>query len=434
MTTQIDNSLIEKYLADGHTDKDFEEIYTHYYKYVYYRSFSLIKDASLAEDLTQDTFCKVYQNLHLLEHSESFITWINRINYSVFCNGYNKKIKQSEVDLGDKFDFNLVRSEDEEPSEASKNTELANIISSAIVKLPSKQQIVARLYYYDEMSVQEISDVLNIPIGTVKSRLSVLRAKLKKILKSSKVSPSLYFSFTPLVMHQAFEQIQRQISVPSIPPVNEVITQANIKIPVTESANIIPYFTVAGVVVSMLGGGYLLNIYGGGEEPAITSLKTPDTPICGEAPISIVFDDSEQIKSVVLVSEDGNKLSFDKNDTEYEIVIDKNSNYRIIALLDNGKELTHDLAITSFDCKSPEISKVDYDEESAVFLIEVTDDNTGISIENSYLESNGTQYMGTYDQATSIFTIPMDLSTKSLLHIEDLAGNWSNLEIDFSNN
>lgn len=193
MTTQIDNTLIEKYLADGYSDQDFEEIYSHYYKYVYYRSFSLIKDANLAEDLTQDTFCKVYQNLHLLEHAESFITWINRINYSVFCNGYNKKIKQSEVDLGDKFDFNLVQSGDEEPSEVSKNTELANIIASAIVKLPSKQQIVARLYYYDELSVQEISEVLNIPIGTVKSRLSGLRAKLKKILKNSKVTPSVYF-------------------------------------------------------------------------------------------------------------------------------------------------------------------------------------------------------------------------------------------------
>lgn len=142
------------------------------------KAFWLVKDADVAKDIAQDAWSVIINKIDSLKKPESFGSWALRIVYTKSLDWIkaNKKLKNNLDDYNFK---NTVITEDE-----NSNTAIKLRLLKALKTLPAHQQMVIRLFYTQEYSLKEISVMLNISVGTAKSRLFHARERLKQLLKT----------------------------------------------------------------------------------------------------------------------------------------------------------------------------------------------------------------------------------------------------------
>ncbi|MHC1683005.1 MAG: sigma-70 family RNA polymerase sigma factor [Clostridiaceae bacterium] len=135
---------------------------------------TIVKNEHDIQDVVNESIVKAYENLQRLKNRESFKSWIMRIlvNECYALLNRQKKIKLEE----NMAVYNLYYEENN-----------SNELICEIEKLELEFRTVLILFYYEDMSIKSISEVLNISQGTVKSRLSRAKAKLKTILEESEV-------------------------------------------------------------------------------------------------------------------------------------------------------------------------------------------------------------------------------------------------------
>jgi len=172
-----DGELINRYL-NGETAL-LTTLVKRYHKSFCNKAYWILKDADLAKDIAQDCWTTIIAKLNSLKDADSFRSWAHRIVYTKSIDQIRKinrkRIKQDEYskDIRKEFDD----SEEEEQG-------LKELLIKSIKQLPGNQQMVIKLFYVEEHSLKEISNLLKISVGTVKSRLFHAREKLKRILKN----------------------------------------------------------------------------------------------------------------------------------------------------------------------------------------------------------------------------------------------------------
>ncbi len=142
--------------------------------------YSLTKDKEVTADLIQDTFLKIIRNINQLKSIDKVEFWIYRIATNTTLNYFKKNNRY----IGYEFDFENLSNEDSSIDEIDKMIEDANYnkILDLIDQLPLKQGLVFSLKYIENLKEKDIAEVLNVPLGTVKSRLNTARNKLKRLL------------------------------------------------------------------------------------------------------------------------------------------------------------------------------------------------------------------------------------------------------------
>ena len=152
---------------------------------------SLTRNPSDAEDLVQEAAVKSFCGFHTFEAGTNFKAWFLRIMTNAFYKKYNKKQKEPEVvDLEDDLTLYLynktceagIHGADENPAEILFRKMDSKRIAAAIADLPVEYRVVAALYFMNELSYQEIADIIDCPVGTVRSRLHRGRKLLQKSL------------------------------------------------------------------------------------------------------------------------------------------------------------------------------------------------------------------------------------------------------------
>ena len=141
------------------------------------KAYWLVKDADVAKDIAQDSWGTILSKINHLKKPESFGSWASRIVYTKSLDWIkaNKRLRQNLE--------SYTYEQDILDLETTDNASLKNVLLKTIKTLPNNQQTVIRLFYVQEYSLKEISNILNISIGTVKSRLFHAREKLKETLK-----------------------------------------------------------------------------------------------------------------------------------------------------------------------------------------------------------------------------------------------------------
>jgi RNA polymerase sigma-70 factor (ECF subfamily) len=138
------------------------------------------------EDLAQEVFLRIFRNLHRFRGQSSFYTWLYRITVNVFFD-HNKKRKRADVRLARLqsalVDVTVVRSDSEDPYVACYNALTHDQFYKAIDALPQAFRMVVEMREVDDLSYEEIALQTGISIGTVRSRLSRARARLKELLR-----------------------------------------------------------------------------------------------------------------------------------------------------------------------------------------------------------------------------------------------------------
>ncbi len=170
---------------------DFERDAMQYTRQLYSAAMRMTRNPSDAEDLVQETFLKAYRAYHTFQEGTNLKAWLYRILTNTFINKYRKESRRpSEVDLGSVEDLYLYRRlGSEESAEAARTTEdrvLEGLVESDIKKavedLPENFRIPVLLADLEGFSYKEIAEILDIPIGTVMSRLHRGRKAMQKSL------------------------------------------------------------------------------------------------------------------------------------------------------------------------------------------------------------------------------------------------------------
>jgi len=144
----------------------FEEIVNEHYEDVYRFIFMMVRNRNDAEDITQETFLKVKRYLWKFKGKSSILTWI----YRIATNEVKKSFARANRRVG------VEKTLDVEESDS------VNTVKEAMEKLEKESYEILFFKYFKNMSEKEIAFILNIPEGTVKSRLFNARKKLKEMI------------------------------------------------------------------------------------------------------------------------------------------------------------------------------------------------------------------------------------------------------------
>lgn len=167
---------------DGEMDA-FETLVKKYQKPVYALCRRMTGEHQSADDLSQETFIKAYLSLQKFKNGMSFFSWIRKIALNNSLNYLKKRKREEPLGIREiKVTENLNSSPSELPPEQLQRNVLELKFKEAIEALPLNQKTVFILRVFDNLSYKVIADLLNIPPGTVMSRLSRSRNKLKSLL------------------------------------------------------------------------------------------------------------------------------------------------------------------------------------------------------------------------------------------------------------
>ncbi len=178
----VDNEkeLLEQ-AAKGNSEA-FSQLFLTYKTLVYRVVYRLLRIQEDVDDAVQQTFIEVYKSLPGYEGKSKFTTWLYRIAVNVSIQHLRKRRNDTFSD----FDPEILASESNKDNLES--MELHKQIETALDSIPFKKRIVVMLHDLEERTMEEIAAILNIPLGTVKSRLfhgrDEIRKKLHKILES----------------------------------------------------------------------------------------------------------------------------------------------------------------------------------------------------------------------------------------------------------
>ena len=169
----------------------FAELMDKYKDSIYYMLLKMVNNNDDAEDLTLEAFGKAFSRLHQYTPNFAFSTWLFKIATNN-CIDFLRKKKKNVMSIdnritnedGDGFMFE-IKSEGMTPEQIAMNDQKIQLMRQYVKKLKPRYEVLVEMRYFKEMSYDEISDELKLPLGTVKAQLFRAREFLYNIMKHS---------------------------------------------------------------------------------------------------------------------------------------------------------------------------------------------------------------------------------------------------------
>ncbi|MCL7754662.1 sigma-70 family RNA polymerase sigma factor [Polaribacter sp. Z022] len=187
MTNQNNQHYITK-VINGDTNA-FAYLVDEYKNMVYSLAYKMTKNKEEAEEISQDTFIKAFKNLSKFKGDSKFSTWLYRIAYHTSLDAIKKNKKNnSNVEINE-FTFNQIQSV-ENILEGIERKERSIILSDCLDKLPEEERSIIWMFYYDELSLKEITEITDFSEANLKVKLHRARKKLLAIVEEN-VEPEI---------------------------------------------------------------------------------------------------------------------------------------------------------------------------------------------------------------------------------------------------
>jgi RNA polymerase sigma-70 factor (ECF subfamily) len=167
-----------------------EEIVQTYSRRIYNLAYRFTSRADTAEDLTQDVFVRVYRSLEQYNPKQGDLqNWLMRLARNLIIDDYRKRQRAPQDEIADNLEDHKyhLRSAGNSVQREMERRELGAQVQAGIDKLSADLRTCVILRDIEELSYQEIVDLLKIPEGTVKSRINRGRIELAKILRRMRV-------------------------------------------------------------------------------------------------------------------------------------------------------------------------------------------------------------------------------------------------------
>jgi len=191
-----------------------EALYLDTYKSTYRFALRMVRNTEDAEDITQEVFITVCNKIAELREPAAFYKWVNQITVNK-CNELFRKYKG--IAFLDDEDAIMTMVDDDPmnlPDKAIDDEATRQIIMDVIENLPDGQRSCVLYYYYSQLTIAQIADILEISEGTVKSRLSTARAKIRAALEEKEKKEGIKLYGIPLALTPILQQSIDQIFVP----------------------------------------------------------------------------------------------------------------------------------------------------------------------------------------------------------------------------
>lgn len=159
----------------------YEQLYDRYSKHIFAMTYGMLQNHSDAEDAVQNTFIHVYEKLYTLKDNSSFDSWLDKIAYNeaLLLIRKRKKMTLFSEDLEAKI-TEQIQDELMLPEEIAERRDTSDKIRSIIAELPDVQRQTLVLFYYNNLKIRQIAEVMNCGENTVKSRLYYARKSIGK--------------------------------------------------------------------------------------------------------------------------------------------------------------------------------------------------------------------------------------------------------------
>ncbi|MCL2531318.1 MAG: sigma-70 family RNA polymerase sigma factor [Oscillospiraceae bacterium] len=185
--------------AQGNAEA-FQQLYHLTRQRAWFVAISITKNEHDAQDILQDSYIKAWEKICTLEKPEAFAGWLSQIVANQAKNYIARKRPDSFADYGDDNAMYWQEETDVDllPSESYDQTEAKALVASLIAQLPEDQRLVLLMRYYDDMDVAQVAETLEVPEGTVKSRLHRARAKLADMLRQAQDNGIALYTAVPI--------------------------------------------------------------------------------------------------------------------------------------------------------------------------------------------------------------------------------------------
>ena len=192
----LDDGELVPRIQEGDLDA-FEILYHKYKDQLYRTALAITRDRGASEEILQDCFLRAHAHIDRVDGCSSLRPWLHRILVNLSYNWAAKRRLQL-ISLEDVYD-RVVMGPRSSPERALEREELIQVLDAAIRCLSMPQRVVVVLFYLQGFSLAEIADVLDCPVGTVKSRLHNARKALRKrLICDSRVSSEAAYELLSL--------------------------------------------------------------------------------------------------------------------------------------------------------------------------------------------------------------------------------------------
>jgi len=387
----------------------FDKLYSTLYKNQLNFATSMVRDRYAAEDIVQDSFMYAYSNMDSLNNPRAFVSWFNRI---VYCNcaGSLKSSavrKSKEVNIDEYLypeeaaDVNLLSASAEKDFTAK---EKRIDVQKAVQSLDFDTQVLLYLRFHSGYKEAEIAEIMKVPVGTVKSRLSSTKKKLKNSLSTA-------FSWNPfffLWVHYLLAGI-RNHSIAGLHCGSHALKNAVL-------------FPVAAIGVSVGAA-----VYAGSLPPVISSIRLADyKPASVNQTVDVEVESSDGIRNVY-IRESGEP--FEGDGKIFRTTLNRNGIYDIVAEDQNGKTDEKAVSIANIDADYPDIEDPEVLEDK--ISLGISDAASGIDWDKiSAVNTDGKKVEIVPDRRKG--EIVCKLSDLPLnIRISDMAGNWQSVNVSY---
>jgi RNA polymerase sigma-70 factor (ECF subfamily) len=163
----------------------FDDLIRRYERRVYNFAYRLTHDHNDAEDVASETFVRIYNSIGNFRGDASFVTWLFRVVTNIYLDECKRRRARPQQSLEEMVELeeSSVRRQVEDPSptpaQVAEARERTAILRRAIATLPEYQRVMVVMYHQEGRSYEEIAASLDMPVGTVKSRLNRARLALR---------------------------------------------------------------------------------------------------------------------------------------------------------------------------------------------------------------------------------------------------------------
>ncbi len=183
MDKDQEKELVEA--AKGGNLEAFEQILFAYEKPIYSYVYRLVRQKEDAQDLTQETFVKLYKHIDSVDSEKNFRAWVYKIATNTVYDWLRKKQKRQELFIIDDPDVQFETVDVETPYQDMQRVERAKDVETALQKVRPVYRAVLLLFYWQGFGYTEIANVLSLPLNTVKTYLYRAKHALKEELSRS---------------------------------------------------------------------------------------------------------------------------------------------------------------------------------------------------------------------------------------------------------
>ncbi|QNJ98499.1 RNA polymerase sigma factor [Constantimarinum furrinae] len=177
-----EQSFIAALQSPEEREAAFRELVTTYKERLYWHIRKIVLDHDDADDVLQNTFIKIFKNIEKFKGDSKLYTWMYRIATNESITFINKKAKKQNITIEEVKNNAIARLESDVYFEGD---EIQLKLQEAIALLPQQQQLIFTMKYFDDITYEELSEILDISVGGLKSSYHIAVKKITEHLKTN---------------------------------------------------------------------------------------------------------------------------------------------------------------------------------------------------------------------------------------------------------